>query len=209
MDLRTPIPTLEPDDAFVAQLSARAAAGAPVEITARPVSTWRVGFAAAAVALVLVGVAWLAGLRPGGTDTAPPPGPVDSPTPSPTFVPDTTALDPASGVRPEGTPVRTGGGSDANPPAADPPAADPSAGNEPANQPANDPPAADPPAADPPGPPGTQEDRGVRAHGPGHGQGQGHAHAYGQAKDRHQDKPDKDKHKPKGPPEPNGSKHDR
>jgi hypothetical protein len=75
-DLRTPAPTLEPDDAFVAQLSSLAAAGAnaPQGEAPAPPATWRVGLAAASVAAVLVGVAWLAGLDPTGSpDPAPPP----------------------------------------------------------------------------------------------------------------------------------------
>lgn len=79
MNLRTPIPTLEPDDAFVARLSALAAAGAPVAATPRsPIATWRVAFAAAGVAAILVGVAWLAGLSPTGSPQ-PAPGPATSP----------------------------------------------------------------------------------------------------------------------------------
>jgi hypothetical protein len=75
--LRTPSPTLEPDDAFVARLSALAAAGAPAERRS-PVTTWRVALVAAGVAAVLVGVAWLTGLSTNGSPE-PAPGPATRP----------------------------------------------------------------------------------------------------------------------------------
>jgi hypothetical protein len=79
-DLRSPVPTLEPDDAFVARLSALAAAGAPSSsVTRPPLPAWRVGLVAAAVAGVLVGVAWVAGLDP-GSDSRPAPPPATNPT---------------------------------------------------------------------------------------------------------------------------------
>ena len=77
-DLRTPAPTLEPDDVFLARLSSLAAAGADVPWGApAPLATWRVGLAAASVAAVLVGVAWLGGLDPSGS---PNPAPATTPT---------------------------------------------------------------------------------------------------------------------------------
>jgi hypothetical protein len=64
-----------PDDAFVARLSTLAAAGASApQGKAVPIATWRVALAAASVAAVLVGIAWLTGLSPSGSsDPAPPP----------------------------------------------------------------------------------------------------------------------------------------
>ena len=77
--LRTPAPTLEPDDVLLARLSALAAAGAPAPASAAaPRVNWRVGLAAASVAAVVVGAAWLGGL--GGADTPHDPAPADSPT---------------------------------------------------------------------------------------------------------------------------------
>ncbi|HEY0904316.1 MAG TPA: hypothetical protein VGE14_10550 [Marmoricola sp.] len=77
--LRTPAPTLEPDDILLARLSALAAAGAPAPASAAaPRVNWRVGLAAASVAAVVVGAAWLGGL--GGTDTQNDPAPADTPT---------------------------------------------------------------------------------------------------------------------------------
>jgi hypothetical protein len=91
VSLRTPIPTLEPDDAFVARLSALAAASAAEpEVAGRPVGTWRVALAAAGVAAVLVGAAWLTGLGPTGSPQ-PAPGPATTPsapeTPPPSVAP--------------------------------------------------------------------------------------------------------------------------
>jgi len=92
--LRTPAPTLEPDDAFLARLSSLAAAGAPAPASAAaPRVTWRVGLAAASVAAVLVGVAWLSGL---GTTDSPDPLPPATPggrTPLPS-----TSLDGSTGT---------------------------------------------------------------------------------------------------------------
>src|SRR5689334_5563682 len=92
-DLRTPAPTLEPDDIFVARLSALAAAGANAPRgAAAPVPTWRVGLAAASVAAVLVGVAWLAGLSP-GDEPEPAPSPATTPTaPQETTTAPTTSI---------------------------------------------------------------------------------------------------------------------
>lgn len=93
-DLRTPAPTLEPDDVFVARLSALAAANAQ-QGGAAPLATWRVGLAAASVAAVLVGVAWLAGLDPSGSPN-PAPTPATTPTtPVETPTPDTPAPAPS------------------------------------------------------------------------------------------------------------------
>jgi hypothetical protein len=83
-DLRVPAPQLEPDDAFVAQLASLAAASA----TAPPRSTassWRIGLAAAAVAAVLGGGAWLSSTLTGTDAPAPPTSPATRPavTPAP------------------------------------------------------------------------------------------------------------------------------
>lgn len=95
MNLRTPIPTLEPDDAFVARLSALAAASAPTpEVVHRPVPTWRVALAAASVAAVLVGVAWVAGLDPTGS-----PNPAPQPAISPSAPENSAQAAPEPGVR--------------------------------------------------------------------------------------------------------------
>lgn len=80
-ELRAVVPTLEPDEAFLAQLSARAAAGAMSASAARPAGGWRVALAPVAVAAVLVGIAWLTGVRPSGlTDPTPAPQPTDATT---------------------------------------------------------------------------------------------------------------------------------
>lgn len=111
MHLRTPIPTLEPDDAFVARLSALAAAGAPVERRS-PLATWRVALAAAGVAAILVGVAWLAGLNPTGSPQ-PAPGPATTPSapestnPSATRSPSSSAPD-STLFEPGSAPVGSG-----------------------------------------------------------------------------------------------------
>ncbi|HEY1116588.1 MAG TPA: hypothetical protein VGE43_02715, partial [Acidimicrobiales bacterium] len=77
--LRTPAPTLEPDDVLLARLSALAAAGAPAPASAAaPRVNWRVGLAAASVAAVVVGAAWAGGL--GGTDAPDDPAPANTPT---------------------------------------------------------------------------------------------------------------------------------
>lgn len=92
--LRTPAPTLEPDDVLLARLSALAAAGAPAPASAAaPRVNWRVGLAAASVAAVVVGAAWVGGL--GGTEPRDEPGPANTPTapgpsPSTTDSPDAT-----------------------------------------------------------------------------------------------------------------------
>jgi hypothetical protein len=86
--LRTPAPTLEPDEAFLARLSSLAAAGAPAPVgAAAPRVSWRVGLAAASVAAVLVGAAWLGGL--GDTEVPAPPSPATTPS-GPTTLPSTT-----------------------------------------------------------------------------------------------------------------------
>jgi hypothetical protein len=102
--LRTPTPTLEPDDAFVARLSALAAAGAPVERHS-PLTTWRVALAAAGVAAILVGVAWLTGLSPSGS---PQPAPGPATTPSAPESADASATGPASSSTSQGTPAQPG-----------------------------------------------------------------------------------------------------
>src|SRR6478752_2492974 len=89
-DLRAPIPTLEADDALVVLLASRAASGAPATSTTAPpartpVGRWQAGLATTAVALIMIGAAWLTGLHPEGSpDPAPPPAtPPTVPTPTP------------------------------------------------------------------------------------------------------------------------------
>ena len=86
--LRTPAPTLEPDDALLARLSSLAASGAPAPAgAAAPRMTWRVGLAAASVAAVLVGGTWLTGFADNGSP-APPATPPSGPTVLPSTTPD-------------------------------------------------------------------------------------------------------------------------
>lgn len=117
MHLRTPISTLEPDDAFVARLSALAAAGAPTARPRSPVTGWRVALAAAAVAAVLVGVAWLAGLSPTGSPEPAPPPATSPSTPQSTHT--STALQPSATRARD--PQHTSSGT-TSPPVAPPPA---------------------------------------------------------------------------------------
>lgn len=124
-DLRVDVPTLEPDPALLARLSELAVgsgAGRPSAVTSWG-HGWRAGLAAAAVATVIGGGAWLAtstggegpstppdapatrpdqstgGGEPGASDTAPPSGSRSSPGPP-------TDTGPAGG----GAPGRTGRG---------------------------------------------------------------------------------------------------
>ncbi|MCW2773793.1 MAG: hypothetical protein JWN91_2119 [Nocardioides sp.] len=101
--LRAVVPTLEPDEAFLARLSSLAAAGAPVrESAAAPHATWRVGLVAASVAAVLVGAAWLTGLgSPDGPDPTPAPTTPASTPGSPDPTP--TAAAPTERTRPTAT----------------------------------------------------------------------------------------------------------
>lgn len=108
-ELRAAVPALEPDEAFLAQLSARATAGAMTAAPARPAGGWRVALAPVAVAAVLVGIAWLTGLRPSGiTDPTPAPQPTDATTNSTTRAPSPASTPrPASSTahsHPSGTP---------------------------------------------------------------------------------------------------------
>lgn len=103
-DLRVPIPTLEPDDAFLARLSALAASGAPATEGPRPIPTWRVVLAAASVAAVLIGVAWLSGLTP--TEEPVPAPPATSTTPTTDARTETVAAAPPD--TPAGVPVASG-----------------------------------------------------------------------------------------------------
>ena len=84
-DLRAPVPTLEPDDAFLARLSELAAgSGAsrpPAGVPSLP--GWRVGLAAASVAAVVGGGAWLA-TAVTGEDAPPPPPRTPATQPQPT-----------------------------------------------------------------------------------------------------------------------------
>ena len=84
--LRTPSPTLDPDEAFLARLSTLAAAGTSPARLPTPPTTWRVALAAASVAIVMGGAAWATGLSP-SEDSGPAPA-VPWP-PSPTKAPQT------------------------------------------------------------------------------------------------------------------------
>ena len=81
-DLRATVPTLEPDDAFLARLSELAAGSG----TSRPPAGdpsqpgWRVGLAAASVAALVGGVAWIATTVTGDESPPPPVDPVTQPT---------------------------------------------------------------------------------------------------------------------------------
>src|SRR5262245_7816827 len=81
-DLRASVPTLEPDDAFLARLSELAAgSGAsrpPAGVPSLP--GWRVGLAAASVAAVVGGGAWLAAAVTGDDTETPPTPPATQPT---------------------------------------------------------------------------------------------------------------------------------
>ena len=81
-DLRASVPTLEPDEAFLARLSELAAgSGAsrpPAGVPSLP--GWRVGLAAASVAAVVGGLAWLAAAVTGDESPPPSPTPVTQPT---------------------------------------------------------------------------------------------------------------------------------
>jgi hypothetical protein len=100
--LRAAVPTLEPDEAFLARLSSLAAASTPVrESAAAPRTAWRVGLAAASVAAVLVGAAWLTGLGPSnGPDPSPAP---TTPASSPASPDSTQAASPTERPRPTAT----------------------------------------------------------------------------------------------------------
>lgn len=92
-DLRAVVPTLEPDQAFLAELSGRAAGAA------HPAGGWRVALVPVAVAAILVGVAWLTGVRAGLPDPSPAPAPMGPAKPSPnTPSPGTRAADAGSSV---------------------------------------------------------------------------------------------------------------
>lgn len=73
-DLRAQVPTLEPDEVFLARLSALAAGSvARPPAGARPRPGWRIGLVAASVAAVVAGVALLVGVLSGGQPTSPAP----------------------------------------------------------------------------------------------------------------------------------------
>jgi hypothetical protein len=94
-DLRAPVSTLEPDDALLARLSSLAAAGTADSTKAAPPRvTWRVGLAAASVAAVLVGIAWLSAV-----------GPADQPAPSPSPATTPAGPDRLSTTAPTTTPA--------------------------------------------------------------------------------------------------------
>ena len=177
-ELRAVVPTLEPDEVFLAQLSARAAAGAAGTGPIRAGGGWRVALAPVAVAAVLVGVAWVTGLRPDGlTDPSPAPAPTDAtthtstPDPAPAPVTSTPGSVPTGAGAP-GPTAGTGhhpgaGGTSGGPDESAPGGADhgqvspPANGNGPANGP------------------------GPNAHANGHAHshpnGQANGHAHGQA----------------------------
>ncbi len=83
-ELRASVPTLEPDEAFLARLSELAAgSGAsrpPAGVPSLP--GWRVGLAAASVVAVVGGLAWLAAAVSGDESPPPPVTPVTQPTDS-------------------------------------------------------------------------------------------------------------------------------
>ncbi|GAA4372013.1 hypothetical protein [Nocardioides caricicola] len=207
MHLRTPTPTLEPDDAFVARLSALAAAGAPVATAPRsPITTWRVALAAAGVAAILVGVAWLAGLSPTGSPQ-PAPGPATSPSAPESSA--STERAPSSAEPGAGTSraVDPSGTTFSETAAVDPPAAQPT--GTPGRQPTNLASGAD----SDPGQSGQSGQAGTA--GPGRGP---NAHAgdhpnehattkSNNGKPRNEDKPDRGPKKPKDPTSPGSNAH--
>jgi hypothetical protein len=81
-DLRVDVPTLEPDEAFLGMLAARAAGSVADDPPAVyfPGAGWRVGLAAASVAAVAGGVTWLAATTTGDDSAPPSPPPVTQPT---------------------------------------------------------------------------------------------------------------------------------
>lgn len=80
-DLRVTTPTLEPDDLFVARLSVLAATATAASVTSpgRGTSSLRIGLAAAGVAAIATGGAWLSGNLTGDET----PSPTNPSTPSP------------------------------------------------------------------------------------------------------------------------------
>ncbi len=81
-ELRASVPTLEPDEAFLARLSELAAGSGASRPPAGDPSLpgWRVGLAAASVAAVVGGLAWLASSVSGDESPPPSPPPVTQPT---------------------------------------------------------------------------------------------------------------------------------
>lgn len=80
-DLRVAVPTLEPDDFFVARLAQLAAsAGSPAGAAAsRSRPAWNVALAAASVAVIATGGAWASGVLPGTESPLRPTSPATRP----------------------------------------------------------------------------------------------------------------------------------
>lgn len=168
-DLRAVVPTLEPDDAFVAELCARASAGS---VRGPAAAAWRVALAPVAVAAVLIGIAWVTGIRPAGLpDPSPAPAPTTSVGPSPAPAPTGTAADPRA--------VEPGATTSGRPPSTDPSPAG-HRGRGPGSE-ASTGPRPDPTSTGP----GTGSAQG-HGQAPGHGQTpgarHGHRHPHGPAR---------------------------
>src|SRR6478672_10571617 len=103
-ELGVEIPTLEPDDVFIARLAALAAQATPPMVHPVARGGWRIAVAAASVAGVVGGGAWLAAAVTGTESPAPPTPPATHPQPD---------RDPATPTRPGGgASPSTGGATD-------------------------------------------------------------------------------------------------